>query len=230
MCILSHNIVVIKDFRSVQATCICIWSFPHWTHVLSGLLQTEVQAGPWMQISCCMRFTSLGVYPPAPKRDSQKLMFFVVSMFLDEMPAIAAIGTAYKCTDAGCATRVVYIGKAEARSCHQCLVSSLSRPSLLHLPLSVYYIHIRVTCVCVYISYILCICAHSPLFFPLIVNRCAKIKCSDKHTQSRQVSCHQLYKSKQTCEPRLVLQQFAADLPVSLCLRLLGNLDAHLQI
>ena len=95
MCILSHNIIVIKDFRSVQAT-------------------------------------------PVPKRDSQRLMFFVVSMFLDEMPAIAAIGTAYKCTDAGCATRVVYIGKAEARSCHQCLVSSLSRPSLLHLPLSVY--------------------------------------------------------------------------------------------
>lgn len=47
-------------------------------------------------------------------------------------------------------------------------------------------------------------------FFPLIVNRCAKIKSSDKHSQSRQISCHLLYKSKQTCEPRLVLQQFAA--------------------
>lgn len=100
---------------------------------------TEVQVGPWTQISCCMSFTSLGVYRRAPIRDSQRPMFFLVNVFLDDLQAITAIGTAYKCTDADApsiAIRVLYAGKAEARSCHQCLVPSLSSPLFCPISLS----------------------------------------------------------------------------------------------
>ena len=71
-------------------------------------------------------------------------------------PAIAAIGTAYKCTDAGCTTRVMYAGKAEARSCHHCLVPSLS--------LFLYSVYIIYYNVYIYITYIH---APSPLFFSI---------------------------------------------------------------
>ena len=79
-------------------------------------------------VSCCMQLTSLGVYRRPQLRKSQRLMFFLESVFLDDLLAIAAIGTAYKSTDAGCAIRVVYAGKAEARPCHHCLVLSPSLP------------------------------------------------------------------------------------------------------